>query len=197
MMKHALLLRVAYNNKTNASIIHTNIPYATNEIEMPPKKKNKTTQASQQAAAARLPHRIDPVAVQAQWSPNREQRILSVPRQKKIRSAREGPLRGEETDEDEDETPEAQQQQQLPADDTLATNHGDVTKATNQSAGLKTNHGDATLSTDQNQSASLMQFRTVIVAAPEPSYEANLAFQDNSLASFGPVKVATPPDSTE
>ena len=384
---------------------------------MPPKIKNKTTQASQQAAAARLPHRIDPVAVQAQWSPNREQRILSVPRQKKIRSARKGPLRGgdwvlneagggatlsfvfqfegsafgltvghlanvgdsvfcfsdsvmledplpegeapsdpsmsyytfeigsviskstvtdslvfeiadhidiapfrtmapesgvtgplvlpdpnslpprpmvgdtlvgfgaqrrgalvavaspteafdglysrvgnirvvdpgdstktvtdigdcgtifvgldgtafyfhhcgntrgprfsygfplaqvmachtqlggesEETDEDEDEAPEVQQQQQqlLPADDTLATN---------QSAGLKTNHGDATLSTDQNQSAGLMQFRTVIVAAPEPSYEANVAFQNNSLASFGPVKVATHPkapgktDSTE
>ena len=63
--------------------------------------------------------------------------------------------------------------------------------------------GDATLSTDQNQSAGLMQFRTVIVAAPELSYEANLAFQDNSLASFGPVKVATHPkapgktDSTE
>ena len=374
---------------------------------MPPKKNIKTTQASQQAAAARLPHQIDPMAVQAQWSPNREQQILSVPRQKKVRSAREGPLRGgdwvlneagggatlsfvfqfegsvfgltvghladvgdsvfcfsdsamledplpegeapsdpsmsyymfeigsvvskstvtdslvfeiadhidiapfrttapesgvtgplvlpdpnylpprpmvgdtlvgfgaqrrgalvvvsspteavdgrysrvgnirvvdpgdstktvtdigdcgtifvglagtafyfhhcgntrgprysygfplaqvmachtqfggesEETDEDENETPEAQQQEQqvLPVDATLATN---------QSAGLKTNRGDATLSTDQTQSAGLMQFRTVIVAAPEPSYEANLAFQDNRLASFGPVKVASHP----
>lgn len=129
-----------------APYTQTKIPYATNEIEMPPKKKNKTTPASQQAA--RLPHRIgDPV--QAQWSPNREQGNLS-------------------------------------------TNH--VTKATsNQSAGL--NRGDATLSTT-DQSAGLMQFRTVVVAAPEPSYEANLAFQDNSLASFGPVKVATHPKTS-